>query len=200
MSSNIIKELIDNNNKIYERAKRIKELSQNVDLTTDLELLDNGELYYYLTSSFSPQRKAPLGEKFLCHKLKLESVLPKEDRGDAKDIYGNYYEFKCSFTNVNKSLNIRQIRPWQEVDFYYCFYINEEKIDDSMFFVLTKEEMLEEIKLCGSFTHGVTEINNKNTHCEYSITIPVYSTTNKKTIRWKEKYLSKELKEEILAK
>ena len=64
--------------------------------------------------------------------------------------------------------------------------------------VLTKEEMAEEVALCGGYTHGTITANAVNKHNEYSITIPVYNDKNEKTIRWKEKYLSNELKNRVL--
>ena len=139
-----------------------------------------------------------MGEKFLCDILELKRVSSRNDRGDAVDSEGLHYEFKTSFTNQAENLNIRQIRLWQDVDFYYCIYINEVDLDKSLFFVLSKEEMVEEVELCGGFTHGTVEANKNNTNSEFSITIPVYKEQNEKTKRWKEKYLSEELKLKVL--
>ena len=50
--------------------------------------------------------------------------------------------------------------------------------------------MTEEVALCGGYTHGTVAAN--------AITIPVYNNKNEKTKRWKEKYLSNELKNKIL--
>ena len=52
--------------------------------------------------------------------------------------------------------------------------------------------------LCGGYTHGTVAANAVNEHSEYSITIPIYNDKNEKTKRWKEKYLSNELKNKIL--
>lgn len=126
-----------------------------------------------LISSLLPQMKSPLVEKFLCKKMNYQLVPSSFNKGDAKDNNNNYYEFKVSFTNKDEKLNIRQIRPWQNVDFYYCFYINENDIDKSVFFVLTKDERLKEIEKCGSYTHGTKEANESNQNKEISITIDV---------------------------
>jgi uncharacterized CHY-type Zn-finger protein len=150
------------------------------------------------TATLTAQAKAPLGEKFLCNLLGLRRISSREARGDATDGNGTYYEFKNSFSNQKENLNIRQIRLWQEVDYYYCFYINEEELDRSVFFVLSKEQMIEEVALCGGFTHGTEGANAVNQHCEYSITIPIYNNNNPKTKRWKDKYLSTELKNRVL--
>ena len=43
--------------------------------------------------------------------------------GAGKDKENLYYEIKTSFTNKGNNLNIRQIRLWQNIDYYYCFFI-----------------------------------------------------------------------------
>ena len=58
--------------------------------------------------------------------------------------------------------------------------------------------MIKEVALCGGYTHGTVTANAVNEHREYSITIPIYNDKNKTTQRWKEKYLSNELKNKIL--
>ena len=168
-------------------------------LNPNLELINcqDAWLYYTCTAHLSVQAKAPMGEKFLCNKLGCNQIPASEDCGDAKDEFGRIYEFKNSFTNQKQTLNLRQIRLWQNIDFYYCIYINELDLDKSMFYILNKDQMTEEVSLCGSFTHGVSEINKQNKYQEYSITFPVYSDRSITTNRWK-KYLSNELKYKIL--
>lgn len=195
----LLSEIAEKNNEILNKALQIQKLiNKQSDLNIAIEDCDNAVLYYLSTASLTAQKKAPMGEKFLCHKLHMTRVLASENRGDAVDENGLYYEFKNSFTNEAQNLNIRQIRLWQDIDFYYCFYINEKNLDDSVFFILTKEEMIKEVELCGGFTHGTNIANSVNQHNEYSITIPIYNDRNEKTKRWKEKYLSQELKERIL--
>lgn len=193
-----ISEINSRNKKVLDKALRVEELLSNEDLSKDITEVDSAELYYLSTSSLTAQAKAPMGEKFLCNKLSLERVSSRLDRGDAVDSEGLYYELKNSFTNQAQNLNIRQIRLCQEVDYYYCFYINEESLEDSLFFVLTKAQMQEEVELCGGFTHGTVAANQENRNSEYSITISINSKRSEKTIRWKEKYLSEDLKNKIL--
>lgn len=198
-----INSLIQEHEKNLARVLKIQSLLEEekntgIDMNQDFYKIKNGELYYMLTASFSAQKKAPLGEKRLCYLLGYERVPSSQNRGDAVDNNGYYYEFKNSFTNEKHNLNLRQIRLWQEVDFYYCFYINEEDINNSVFFVLTKKEMEEEVRLFGSYTHGTADVNAQNNLNEYSITVPVYDDSKSITKRWKEKYLSSELKQKIL--
>lgn len=199
----MLAEIYNKNEKILKKAQNIHNLleqamSDGISTLDDIINYGNARLYYTCTASLNAQKKAPMGEKFLCKLLNYTQVSSREDCGDAVDENGIYYEFKNSFTNQAQNLNIRQIRLWQDVDYYYCFYINEEDLNKSVFFVLTKEEMIEEVALCGGYTHGTVTANAVNEHSEYSITIPVYNDKNEKTKRWKEKYLSNELKNKIL--
>ena len=196
-----LKQLLLNNEELLERANLIKKLSNDIsENIKNIYELENGKLFYLLIANYSAQKKAPLIEKFLCHKLNLTSVPSSQNQGDAKDGENHYYEFKFSTTNEGGNLNLRQIRPWQDIDYYYCGYIDDKKnIDDSKFYILTKQQMLEEIELNNaSFTHGVKDINIINQYSEYSITIPMHSKTSKKLQRWNEKYFSEDLKNKIL--
>ena len=194
-----ISEIRIQNQKTLDRAQEIMTLLSSIDnFNISIEETNNAQLFYLSTAMLTAQQKAPLGEKFLRNKLKMQKVSSSEDRGDAVDNNKKYYEFKTSFTNKDQNLNIRQIRLWQDINYYYCIYINEEELDKSLFFILTKEQMIEEVALCGSYTHGTVVANSVNIHKEYSITIPVYNDNNIKTKRWKERYLSQKLKEAIL--
>lgn len=164
---------------------------------TNIEECKNSFLFYTVISNYSVQRKAPLSDKYLIRKLGYQSVSASQNRGDACDKAGHYYEFKTSFTNKGNKLNLRQIRLWQPVDFYYCFFINEEDFSQSLAFVLTKEQMEEEAKLLGGATHGTAAANSENKHIEISITIDVYNIKNEANKRWREKYLSEELMEAV---
>lgn len=195
----LISEVRKRNEEILNQAMRIQELINGCEnLDDDIVNCGNAELYYTATASLSAQQKAPMGERFLCKQLGLTQVSSRLDRGDAHDENGLYYEFKNSFTNIGENLNIRQIRLWQDVDFYYCIYINEKDLNKSLFFVLTKEEMEKEVELCGGYTHGTVGANAVNQHSEYSITIPIYRDSNPKTKRWKENYLCEDLKNKVL--
>lgn len=196
----VLSELAQKNEKILQRTLKVKELLKRQEaLNIDVEKCNDAVLFYTIISTLNAQTKAPLGEKFLCNKLKLKRVQPSENRGDARDSNNKYYEFKNSFTNKGNNLNLRQIRLWQDIDYYYCVFINEDNLDDSLFFVLTKEQMMEEIILCNAgYTHGTIEANLNNVNKEYSITLPIYNDNNSNTKRWKEKYLSQEFKEKIL--
>lgn len=192
-----VQDIYNENEARLQKCINIHNLLQNLPKEDEIWKCGNGELFYSSISNLTAQSKAPLGEKFLCYQLNYKRISANKNSGDAIDDNGNIYEFKNSFTNKGNNLNIRQIRLWQPIDYYYCIYIDEEKIENSLFFVLNKEQMIEEVALCGGYTHGTIEANRNNQNKEYSITISVKGK-NEKLDRWKEKYLSNELKRRIL--
>lgn len=174
-----------------EKLRQLQEslsLLEQYDDNEDVINITSNKLFYQIISGYSVQKKAPISDKHLIAFFSFDAVPASQNHGDAKDDKENFYEFKTSFTNKGNNLNIRQIRLWQKVDFYYCFFINEQEIEKSLFFKLSHEEMLQEVSMCGSATHGAKQANEVNQNIEYSITIPVYDLNNAKTRRWKEKY------------
>lgn len=175
------------------KTQHILALLEKEEPAADIEHIKNCELFYLLISNYSVQRKAPLSDKYLINKLNFCPVTAKDNCGDAEDHHNHFYEFKTSFTNKGNKLNLRQIRLWQKVDNYYCFFINEEQFEKSLIFTLTKEQMKDEVQLFGSATHGAAAANKNNECIEYSFTIDVYNDKNINTKRWKEKYLNTSL-------
>jgi len=156
---------IEELNREIDRLKVLEEkISTYVDSYGDIEEITDikkGELFFYLISSYSAQKKAPLAQTFISNIFEGKEIPPSENRGDF--VYNDsYVELKCSFRNQAQMLNLRQIRPWQPVDYYFCFYIDDKEIENSQFYVLTKEEMLKEVELCGSATHGTSKANENN--------------------------------------
>ena len=175
--------------KKIEKINLILNAIKNIEDDKDITDIFSNKIFYNLISEYSTQIKAPLSDKRLIKYFNLIPVSAKENRGDAKDKENLYYEFKTSFTNKGNNLNIRQIRLWQNIDYYYCFFINEDDVSQSLFFKLSHQEMKKEVELCGSATHGTKKANINNDNIEYSITVPVYNLQNEKTIRWRKNYL-----------
>ena len=115
------------------RAKEILNITENYDDKEDIINIFSNKVFYSLISGYSVQSKAPLRDKHLFQYFNFTPVSAEENCGDAKDVNNFYYEFKTSFTNKGNNLNIWQIRLWQNVDYYYCFFINEEDIQKSLF-------------------------------------------------------------------
>ena len=101
----MLAEIYKKNEKILKKAQNIHNLleqamSDGISTLDDIINYGNARLYYTCTASLSAQKKAPMGEKFLCKLLNYTQVPSKEDCGDAVDENGIYYEFKNSFTNA----------------------------------------------------------------------------------------------------
>ena len=122
--------------------------------------------FYKISSVLTPQSRSPLWENYFIKKHDCERVNKNEDRGDFKK-NGMYYEYKSSGYNQNNSVNIVQIRPWQD-----CDYIIQSISDDgATTFVLTHTEMkLEMEKLKASRAHGTQALVN-NENIEYRMTL-----------------------------
>lgn len=196
-----IKQAKAQNQAILKRALSTAELfeQENMDENQELWKIENANLFYGLIAPNSAQSKAPSSEKFIANKLGVEKIKASLDRGDYYDASNDtYIELKNSFTNKAEKLNLRQIRLWQEVDFYYCIYIDHDSLNKSAVYVLTKDEMVEEVEIMGGFTHGTIGINAENTHSEYSITLSVKKNSNAHKQRWDKKYFDKELFKRIL--
>lgn len=182
-------------NQILYAIEKIENKYENINSILDI---NDGIIFFALLKTYNtPQKKSPIAQSFIIKKLGGREVSPSENCGDFI-LDNKKIELKVSFTNAAETLNIRQIRPWQDVDFYYCFYIDENNINNSNFYILSKEEMNFEIELCGSATHGTKTANENNQNIEYSITIPQKNETrSKKTHRW-EQYKNLLIKEQIL--
>lgn len=180
-----IKETIHEEKRKIERVEKILEEQRELSNSTDLMDIEPN-LFFYCLSLLSTQQKAPLCEKYVVKQLKGERVKSSLDRGDFK-IDEKYYELKCSFNNKDKNLNIRQIRLYQDVDYYLCGYIDTFCLNKSYFYILTKIEMEKEVRMLGSFTHGTKTAQKEKGNSEYSITIPI-NPLNDTFLRWNEKY------------
>lgn len=146
--------------------------------------------FFSIVSLFNAQRKASLIEDFVIQNDGGKRISSKVDRGDYINGNGKYIEVKTSTTNKSMSLNIRQIRLWQEVDHYLCLFIHEQELELSRAYFLTKEEMSQEVLLCGSVMHGTKEATANNLNKEYGIMFPIYSETHPITKRWNDNYYS----------
>lgn len=180
----------------------IQKLTQEEKISKDktIEDFEDAETFFRLIPALTPQAKSPLTEKFLGRKLGWKKISAKKDKGDFKTQEEKIVELKVSYTNLAEQLNIKQIRLYQkDVDYYVCIYIDDfgNLKQDSRVFVLTKEQMEQEVEQFGSFTHGTIEANKNNQNHEYSLVIPIKKEDDKKTKYWLENYRSFELEKLI---
>ena len=152
-----------------DRSRRLKESVESVkdeliDLTLGHEISERD--FYKISSVLTPQSRSPLWENYFIKKHDCERVSKSEDRGDFKK-NGRYYEYKCSGDNQNNSVNIVQIRPWQD-----CDYIIQSVSDDrATTFVLAHAEMMSEMeRLKASRAHGTQALVN-NENIEYRMSV-----------------------------
>ena len=180
-----IKEILYKEKRKIEKVEKI--LEEQRELSDSINLLNvKPDLFFYCLSLLSTQQKAPLCEEYIIKQLKGEKIKSSLDRGDFK-INGEYYELKCSFNNKGENLNIRQIRLYQDVNYYLCGYVDIFCLKKSYFYILTKIEMEKEVRMLGSFTHGTKAAQKEKGNSEYSITIPI-NPLNDTFLRWNEKY------------
>ncbi len=144
---------------------------QLIDLTIEEQVISE-EDFYKISSVLSTQSRSPLWENYFMKKHDCERVNKSEDRGDFKK-NGRYYEYKSSGYNLDNSVNMLQIRPWQD-----CDYIIQSISDDgATTFVLTHAEMMLEMdKLKASPAHGTRKALVNNENIEYMMAVKRDST------------------------
>ena len=154
---------IDESRRVKDSAVSIK--GKLIDLT--LEQVISEQDFYKISSVLTPQSRSPLWENYFIKKHDCERVPKNEDRGDFKK-NGKYYEYKCSGYNQNNSVNIVQIRPWQD-----CGYIIQSISDDeALTFVLTHAEMMSEVqRLKASSAHGTQKALKENKNKEVRMSL-----------------------------
>lgn len=154
--------------------------------------IDDPTKFFNLIALGSAQAKAPEFEKFLARKTGWTKIKANQNRGDYHNSQDNtFIELKVSFTNKENNLNIRQIRLWQEVNYYLAIYVDHNNLLNSKVYLLTHEQMVDEVRKSGSATHGTAEANTLNTNIEYSITVPMNGGSKQQ--EWDRLYYNEEL-------
>ena len=101
---------IDESRKVKNCAFSIRK--KLIDLTIEEQVISEQD-FYKISSVLSTQSRSPLWENYFIKKHDCEKVSKDEDRGDFKK-NSTYYEYKSSGYNQDNSVNILQIRPWQD--------------------------------------------------------------------------------------
>lgn len=154
---------IDESRKVKMRVENIKD--KLIDLTLGKVITE--QEFYRISSVLLSQSRSPLWENYFMKKHGCERVNKNEDRGDLKK-NGRYYEYKSSGYNQNNSINMIQIRLWQECD-YIVQWISD---DEAITFVLTHAEMELEIKkLKAASAHGTRKALEFNKNKELRMTL-----------------------------
>jgi hypothetical protein len=137
----------------------------------------------------NPQTYGNRIERRIICEMKGKKVKPSLNKGDMEK-NGEFYEIKTSILfNKNNSLNLVQLRLWQNVDYYLCIGYDLRNFKYKKYsFLLTKEEMIKETKLCKmSSAHGTKKINKKNSNVELRFSLK-FSNKNEHFKRWLKNY------------
>lgn len=159
-----------NLNELRKMRTKINAIKDDINLMGDTFYdLDDPEFINYVCF-LNPQSYGDKMQKYLFKKYNLKPINAHQDKGDAVDNNGIYYEIKGSLiSESNKKVDIVQIRPWQKIDYYLIgiFVTNIEKIH---ILKLTKEEMLYECDILkASFAHGTQENLKNNENVEFRL-------------------------------
>lgn len=187
-------------NRVIERQELIDSALKEGRITpeTSIEDISEPKLFFNLLQDVSAQQKAPKIEKFIARKMGWEIVPSSEDRGDFVTPEGKYIESKISTNNQAQQANMKQLRMWQNVDYYLCGYIDQSDLSKSVIYFLTKEQMLEQVERYGSVMHGTSSAVKENKNVEMAIAIKVYSTRSERSKLWNSNFVDDKLKYELL--
>lgn len=145
----------------------------------------------------SDQTRGATMEKIFANILGGKQISSTLGCGDIKDKDGKTYELKASFENKADTVNMRQIRLWQPIDHYIIVSIDTDN-DNSHVFTLSHEEMVNEVSLLGTATHGTKEANKSNVNIEYSITLRK-KDSHKSFSRWSQDFKDSFLENQLFS-
>lgn len=139
----------------------------------------------------NPQSYGSRIEKRIILDLNGKSVAASEDKGDMVSNSNQYTEIKASLlTGSNNFLNLVQIRPWQDLNYYFLIAFDLLNLDNFKIhaFLLKKEDMLKEIELLNfNSAHGTKKAIKDNKNIEYRYSLKI-DESNEIFIRWKKMY------------
>ncbi len=131
-------------------------------------------------------------QAYFCYHFNFEITPSSWDCGDFKTHLGHDIEFKCSFVdNETNTINCKQIRPWQDLDYYLILEVNFKDYTNIKYnlYELTKEEMIEECKLLNALpVANIKEHATEKSSLGFSI-----KRDTEHYLRWQEKYLNKKV-------
>jgi len=149
---------------------------------------DDWEAFMSKMMLLTPQSQGARIQNYIIKTKGWKKIPSSLDRGDAINEYGEYVEIKTSIiTSSNPYVNIVQIRLWQKIDGYYIFVIDATNNYEAIQFILSKSDMINEVKLTGIFSHGTLNANKLNVNREHSIHF-MWDDEYEVCERWLKKY------------
>lgn len=141
----------------------------------------------------TPQSYGSKVQNRLIKELGFKPILSTQDTGDCEDTFGDRWEIKSSIINSsNDSLNVVQIRLWQDVKGYVAVVFDTRVSPmDIQTYRLDKSQMEKECELCGANSaHGTRTANqnNKNIELRFSIKIDENDSNFKRWQQYRSKF------------
>ncbi len=171
------------------RKELSKTFKQNSKYGFDMTIDD----FIYRVCHLNPQKYGLRIQAYFANVMGYKFLDKSLDNGDFENLEGETVEFKCSFLNLDhetNKINIKQIRLYQEIKYYYIFTINFNDEHNLTYktYKLNKNDMLSECKLMASNCHMTKLRNEENKNVELGITITA-KEENEHFKRWEDKYL-----------
>jgi hypothetical protein len=145
-------------------------------------------------SLLNPQSYGGRIESYIRRILGYSKILAKENSGDIRSLNNKDVEVKVSLLTItNPSLNMVQLRLFQDLDYYLCVAYDLRKISEfnSYIFLLTHDEMKKECEIYNvGAAHGTKKTNLQNENIELRMSFNC-DDGDEQFSRWKQKYLFK---------
>jgi len=170
---------------LNENISRIRGEASN-----DPEYGFNDDWYTFMSKMMllTPQSQGIRIQNYIIKKKGWRKIPSSMDRGDVINKSGEYFEIKTSIiTSSNPYVNIVQIRLWQKIDGYYIFVIDATNNYETIQFILSKSDMINEVKLIGGSAHGTYNANKLNTNKEQAMHF-MWDYEDRVCERWLKKY------------
>jgi hypothetical protein len=169
----INKELLERIKEALKTQTEVRTLVlKNKNIGSSLSIRD----FIIVMQMLTPQSYGSRVQNRLINQLGFIPIESKDNSGDCEDSFGDRWEIKSSIINSsNNSLNLVQIRPWQDIK-GYIIVVFDTRIDpmDIQVYRLDINQMKRECELCNANSaHGTknANINNKNIELRFSIKI-----------------------------
>ncbi len=129
--------------------------AQDYDLKMD-------DFIYLISDVCTPNKYGNLFPKKVCYDSKniMVEIPSGEDRGDCRIGKSKFAELKISFINKNKSYSIRNIRGWQNFDYFILCFVDENI--KARYYCVKKEVITNNPALTLSFMNGTKQSNMNN--------------------------------------
>lgn len=169
---------------IIRTRKELFDLKTKIDkIYTALSLSNADELYkiksfdtlcqtVYLL--YSTQKRSAIIKNWIDKYFEFEKVPASKNKGNSFNKNTNeYFSVKISFLNDNNAMNIRQIRTWQNFQYYILVYIDPTQKSNCRLYKISKEDIDTLTFHGGSNCHGTKLANMDNRKVEKSLSFSI---------------------------